>query len=235
MLPPPGKCVWDCGRDDFNREHIIGLQIAKLFGETLPVKVALGRPGKPKLIEVVLENRVCTRCNGHWMRKLDDRMTAFMKDAIRAGDAAALTTTRQRTLAQWAAKVALLFLLFLDHERCDRPQVQAGRERFYAPADDFAAVYKHQKPPPRARIWLGSREPAATALIVYTSTPQEITETPQPDTGLPLRPYGYGVVLAVNHLVFVVRGFDSEYRGPVADQTARWDELVQCSVSLLYL
>jgi hypothetical protein len=218
VLPAFGTCVWNCGRRDFNREHIIGLQIAKLLDTTPPVTVRWGNYVKSgEVMEVVLRDRVCKGCNENWMRKLDRRMVAFMADTIRNDEPVVLNEKRQLTLAHWAVKVALLFLLHLNDEKPPEAR-RSDLEMFSAPADNFASVFKRQRPPPRTRVWVGAREErAADRLIVYSST----LFAP-----IGLKPFGYGVVISLHKLVFVVRGVEAAYDGPMEGVNEPFDSLV---------
>jgi hypothetical protein len=40
--PPFGTCVWGCGRRNFNKEHVVGRQIATLLGIPSPVEMHVG-------------------------------------------------------------------------------------------------------------------------------------------------------------------------------------------------
>ena len=221
MLPAFGTCVWDCGRRDFNREHIVGLQIAKLLDTTPPVTIAWNNYAKTgEVIEVVLPNRVCKGCNENWMRKLDRRMVAFMKDAIRDDAPVVLNEKRQLTLAHWAVKVALLFLLHMNDEKPAQAR-SSEYELFYAPADNFAAVFKHQRPPPRTQVWLGARQERANDRLMVSSSTLFEPPNPDPPPGAPiLNPFGYGIVISLHRLVFVVRGVDLMYGGPLLEPYA---------------
>lgn len=75
------ECVWCGATSNFDREHIIGQQIAKMLNTPYPAELRWGdyaaRQGKR--LEIVLENRVCKACNKGWMRKLDNLTMDFMR------------------------------------------------------------------------------------------------------------------------------------------------------------
>jgi hypothetical protein len=168
--PPRGTCVWGCGRTRFNKEHIIGKQIAKGLKITLPVQLCYsGFEGQnERTLEVVLRDRVCKTCNGGWMKKLDDRLMTFMSSAFANGDTVVLTPYRQKTLAFWAFKVALLLELF-SHEHIPERHVDV-------PAAQFTQLYRHQQPPDRSKVWIARADtsslPIAHSGGIYLFSPQ---------------------------------------------------------------
>lgn len=58
MTLPVGKCVWGCGRSNFDREHIIGRNVAKHMEVGYPVPVHLGDSPQGGT-ETIIEGRVC--------------------------------------------------------------------------------------------------------------------------------------------------------------------------------
>jgi hypothetical protein len=92
---PSSECIWGCDSGQpFDREHIIAKQVADAMGMPYPVPMAWGdydvsggerlKHGEveEKELAIVLENRVCKRCNRKWMKALDDRMLIFMRDTL---------------------------------------------------------------------------------------------------------------------------------------------------------
>jgi hypothetical protein len=220
-------CVWGCGRRSFNREHIIGEQVAKALGipDNTTTKWGRHRETTRGKFEIVLPNRVCTECNGKWMRKLDNRMMAFMRATFTTGAPVELTTTRQLTLAYWATKVALLNEVYLhdENERKDANDVGV----FFAPGDNLHAVYKHNRPPNLTRVWVGARADTPQALF-FIHTTGIIVPEPQADRATfyvpdaePENQYqrqaGFSAMFALRHLVFLVRGWELAYEKGTLD------------------
>jgi hypothetical protein len=221
VLPDPEFCVWGCGRKGFNREHIIGQQVAKALGIPDDTTTTWGehRERNKGKFEIVLPNRVCKECNGKWMRKLDNRMMGFMRNTLTTGAAVELTTTRQRTLAYWATKVALLHEVYLHDENARLGADPIGV--FFAPTDNLHAVYKHNCPPKLTRVWVGSRgRTDAAAFFIHTTgiftrepDPEQATiyvPTNEPDNQYQ-RQRGFSSMFALPHHVFLVRGWELAY------------------------
>lgn len=218
-----GHAYGDAAGATSTASNIIGLQVAKLLDTTPPVTVEYHEYSSTgEVMEVVLEDRVCTRCNEKWMRKLDNRMVAFMEETIRDDEPVLLDNERQVTLAQWAVKVALLFLLHMGDEK----PAEARRhemEMFYAPADNFAAVHHNGRPPTSTQVWLGARQerPTTTSrMVVSSSTLFELPKLDPASGALILNPFGYGVVMSLHKLVFVVRGVELTHPGDAMEPYA---------------
>lgn len=108
MVPPHGACVWGCGSGlPFNREHIIGWQIANAVGMRFPIQAAWGEtevrtgrnvPGGERIEpdhSIVLDDRVCIRCNGKWMKRLDDLTTNCLRPALEREEAVELNPKKR--------------------------------------------------------------------------------------------------------------------------------------------
>ena len=245
MTPPLGKCVWGCGRDNFNREHIVGQQIAKLLDLELPLTMHLGdfsRDGGEQ-VEVVLKDRVCVGCNSGWMRKLDNKMIAFMGDTFSTGTPVKLDEFRQRILARWAVKVALLLEVYLFDEAVRVPKLKAAGP-FFAPDDNFPALRKEHGPPKRTQVWIGELE---TATQPFTSHSSVITVS---GTRAPYRrptpiERGYESVFSLGPVALAVTGYEIGWNGtpllkrntrkmlriwPAAKQPVTWPPSSQITV-----
>jgi hypothetical protein len=216
VTPPFGKCVWGCGRDNFNREHIVGQQIAKLLDLELPLTMHLGdfRRAGGEQIEVVLEDRVCVGCNGGWMHKLDDKMIAFMGDALSTSTPVRLNEFRQRILARWAVKVALLLEVYLHDEAIRVPILQAMGP-FFVPEDNFPALRKDHGPPKRTRVWVGGLEVATQP---FTSHSNVITISGTREPHRDPRPIGYYSVFSLGPVVFAVTGWEIGFDGAIPSE-----------------
>src|SRR5271163_4694562 len=164
MLGPSTDCVWGCGRNNFNREHVIGRQFANRLDLPHPMVMRWGSYGSMRAeLEVVVEDRVCTGCNGRWMKKLDDEVREILGPSIMEGATVSVARGEQRTVARWALKVGLLLMLWTHDECEEHPELladirtQEGREHDepYVPLDDFRWMGQRHEPPPHAAIWLG--------------------------------------------------------------------------------
>ena len=125
MSKRSNECVWGCGRADFNVEHVVGRQFARRLGLPYPLALRWAEYGRvQRELEITLPQRVCSGCNGRWMKKLDDRVRGSIGESICSGapvQIAAAGTKRQ--LACWAMKVALLLNLWVHDEAVNYPEL----------------------------------------------------------------------------------------------------------------
>ncbi len=221
MIPPSGTCVWGCeSGQPFNREHIIGRQFAKALGVRLPIEMRWGdiQRGTQRSIRtgvrtenelaVYLDNRVCARCNGKWMKRLDDRTTNLLRPALEHEQPVALNPKKQLLVARWATKVGLLLALWLHDQPLTDPEIrQIGHS--YAPADNFTSLYANQHGlPDRTRVWIGALHlsvPAAECFVAANQIESNIGPT------------GYYAVFCLKRLVFFVTGLELAYSGETID------------------
>jgi hypothetical protein len=239
VIPPSGQCVWGCeSGHPFNREHIIGKQIAEAMGMPFPVRISWGdihrstgveiergdrveREG----LEIVLDDRVCERCNNQWMRKLDERMLAFMRPTLETEAPVQLDLRKRLTLARWATKVGLLLALYLH----DQPLADADSEgmgKGYAPADNFTALYRHSmEVPDRTQVWAGMLDP------VIDVSESEVSVLAIPVYSTP-GPVGYYVLFSFKRLVFFVAGLDLGYGAAYPDDWTQPERRVSDSRAL---
>ena len=170
-VPPSERCVYDCGSDHpFNREHIIAKQVADAMGVEFPVPISWGvyrttngewiehGTGEEQELAIVLENRVCERCNHKWMKKADDRMLNFMRPALAETGAVELTRPRQEILATWATKVGQLLALWFHDDSLLHPGQQGDA---FVPLNNLSRLYERIKPPERTRVWIGAIDDSA--------------------------------------------------------------------------
>ncbi|MGN6371528.1 MAG: hypothetical protein ACTHM1_00835 [Solirubrobacteraceae bacterium] len=220
MIGPSAECVWGCGRSDFNVEHVIGQQFAKALDLPYPMAMMWADYSRieEQLLEVVLRDRVCTGCNGGFMKRLDDRMRRVMGSSITDATPTNLTEDQQTRVARWAFKVGLLLMLWV-HDECARhPElldaVRVSDPNRHAdplvPLGDFAYVGKRHLPPPHARIWLGA---ASEELPDYFSS---VSALSRPASPRPER-LGYYVIFALRHLVVYILAGTPEH-GDVLSQ-----------------
>jgi hypothetical protein len=219
VIPPLGKCVWDCGSDSpFNEEHIIGRQFAKALGMPFPVPVSWGdiRRTTGEQIQhgeqledelgITLKHRVCERCNGKWMKRLDDLTARFMRPALRHEQRVRLNDKQQLTLSRWANKVGLLLAIWFHDQPKDARSHRKGRN--YVPADNFARLYRSSGLPHRTRVWFGAVDPTLPIRECFVTTDSISTES---------GPVGYYTAFRLKRLLFVVSGLALGYDGPVED------------------
>jgi hypothetical protein len=209
--------VWGCGRSNFNEEHIVGRQFAKALDLPYPLAMMWADYWRMehKLLGVVINDRVCEGCNGHWMKKLDDRVRKLMGASITDGAPADISNGEQLRLARWAMKVALLLMLWV-HDECDkhpelleatRAQEPGRTDEPYVPMQDFAYVGDHHRPPDGVLIYIGA---ANDAVPDFYSSVSALSRPAEPG---PER-FGYYVLFALRHLVvYVVAGLQDPVNG----------------------
>ena len=96
MLGPSTECIWGCGRSDFNQEHVIGKQFAKAMNLPYPLVQHWADYGRLiHALEIVINDRVCTTCNGKWMKRLDDRIRTLMGPSITDDAAVDISSAEQ--------------------------------------------------------------------------------------------------------------------------------------------
>lgn len=150
----PRTCVF-CGGKGVTNEHILAQRFRRYFP-------AGDRPGQhdretedgflsqwdgPMLNATV--KRVCGECNGGWMRQADAALDPLIGRMMH-GHAVELTPERQKLLASWATRVALLYRFRR------KPPSPPSPER-------LQWLFRHREPPPETDVWLAVYElPNAT-------------------------------------------------------------------------
>lgn len=224
MTPPFGKCVWGCDSDaPLNEEHIIAHQVAKALDLPFPLRAEWGAIHRPTGtqralghsldddLEIAIKDRVCKRCNGQWMNKLDKRMLAFMRASLRHGARIQLKDTQQRTLAHWATKVGLLIALWFHDDALHNPDAPQ-RGSTDVPDDNFLSVGKHMKPPERTRVWIGAVDDREDSF--FMSADPILWGRPQDDAPAEV---GYSAVFSLKTAVFYVAGWKLDFATPHPD------------------
>jgi hypothetical protein len=220
VIPPAGSCVWGCESNaPFNREHIIGKQFAKALGMPFPIRVGWGDLHRPtglmgehgttteNELGIVLDDRVCKRCNENWMKKLDDRTMKFMWPALHHRGQVGINRKQQLDLARWATKVGLLLALYF-HDQPKDPRSQR-KQRNYVPADNFTELFRNSAGLPRhTHVWFGAVAPTEVISECFVST-----EGIRDASG----PVGYYTTIRLRRLVFFVTGLSIAYEHPVDD------------------
>jgi hypothetical protein len=83
VIPPKGPtCIWGCGRSNFNREHIIGRNVAKHLGVDYPTGVPLGdSPSQQEVPDARVELRKARQQRlGRWAVKIALLLQVWMHD-----------------------------------------------------------------------------------------------------------------------------------------------------------
>jgi hypothetical protein len=215
-LPPTGTCVFRCGSGKpLNEEHIIGQQVAAAMDLDYPIPMSWGHMKHATLdrfevggredekLEVTLRSRVCEGCNGGWMRKLDESMIEFMRPTLGNHAPVELTESKQRVLARWATKVALLLAVWMH----DEPQL-AMQPQMWVPPDNFPALHKHHGCPKHTRVWMAAMADIPVSELFVTGRRIAVQDGPT----------GYWVMFKLKRLVFYVTGVEVGYRGPIPDR-----------------
>jgi len=141
-------CVF-CGALKQNKEHVYPRWLRKVMGNysgALTI-VATDRGTKTRRSEApfdVTVKAVCPTCNNGWMRDLEEEARPLLTPMIR-GDRLALDLARQRVVARWFAKTAMMM-----HEQAK------ATERLIPPVH-FKSVYKAHQPAPGTSVWLAPR------------------------------------------------------------------------------
>lgn len=205
MTPPFGRCVW-CGGGRFNKEHVIGKQIAKAMNLPYPIVAHWGTwTGSPKqTLSVVLKRRVCASCNGGWMRRMDNDMIAIARTAVAAASEMTLDANAQGVLARWATKVALLLELYLH----DRALVEADRGTYYVPTDNFGALFRNRHPAPSTQVWIGTVDPKGGMPPFSTGGGSLFRPGVTPEGRVVTDEVGFHAVFSLRSLLFRVVGWD---------------------------
>jgi hypothetical protein len=215
VIPLKGPtCIWGCGRSNFNREHIIGRNVAKHLGVDYPVGVQLG-DSPSQQTETVLEGRVCKGCNGGWMEKLDARMVEFMGGTLKEtpGGRVELPKGRQERLGRWAVKIALLVQVWMHDLHEAQPDLDL--EPPHAAADHFRKL-RGGHPQTATRVWVGASPEFREVPVASMSMPNLLPESTA--TGIELLvPHGYHCVFTLRSVVFFVVGWDEGHKDAVAD------------------
>jgi hypothetical protein len=215
-LPPTGSCIFKCGSEKpLDEEHIIGQQVAEAMDLEYPIPISWGNMAHTTLdraevgaredekLEVTLRDRVCKGCNGGWMRKLDESMIAFMRPTLHHHAAVELTEGRQRMLARWATKVALLLGVWMH----DEPMLTTYGQ-MWLPPDNFPALHTHHGCPKHTRVWMAAMADIPVSELFATG--RRIV--------VPGGPTGYWVMFKLKRLVFYVTGIEVGWNGPVPDR-----------------
>jgi hypothetical protein len=147
------KCVFD-GGTPLTVEHVIPLWVhGYLPGQgKLRHERADTQQWSTEALAVTLR-RVCARCNGGWMSRLEGRAKPLLVDAIQRRPCV-WTPREQRTVATWAFKTAILGALATDHGHVPKPH--------------FRRLAKNLHPPGRVTIWttVHSAQPGDTEFQV---------------------------------------------------------------------
>ncbi len=209
MLAPSTECIWGCGRSNFNREHVVGRQLAERLGFPQPLVMRWGEYWRMESeLEVIVRDRVCEGCNGRWMKKLDDEVADVLGTSITEGAPVDLTPWQQHQAARWALKVALLLMLWTHDECALHPELMGANKREpHVPIDDFASVGKRHRPPHHTLIWLGL---AADELPDYFSIVSTLARPAHPSPEW----LGYYSLFAIGRLVVYVLAGTPDPREP---------------------
>jgi len=215
MIPPKGPtCIWGCGRSNFNREHIIGRNVAKHLQVRYPVPIKLGDSPEQKT-ETVLEGRVCEGCNSGWMENLDARMVEFMGGALKEtpDGSVELPKGHQEGLGRWAVKIALLLQVWMHDLKEAQPDLDL--EPPHAATDHFHKLMDGH-PQKATRVWVGA-SPDFRAIPVASMSMANWLPEPTPSGIELLAPCGYHCVFTLRSVVFFVVGWDEGHKDAVAD------------------
>jgi hypothetical protein len=113
-------------------------------------KRQVGRP--LPLLRIVLKDAICATCNNAWLGSTVEKPVARLLAPMAVKRLPAeLDPAKQRLLALWATKTALLLELALR-------QMYPGDRRIegYAPSEaELAYMWRHKEPPPRSMVWMG--------------------------------------------------------------------------------
>jgi hypothetical protein len=215
-LPPVGSCIFKCGSGQaLDEEHIIGQQVAEAMDLDYPIPMSWGNMKHGTLdrsevgvredekLEVTVRDRVCKGCNGGWMRKLDESMINFMRPTLNRHAPVVLTETKQRMLARWATKVALLLAVWMH----DEPQL-AAHGQMWVPPDNFPVLHAHHGCPEHTRVWMAAMADIPVSELFVTGRRLAVQDGPA----------AYWVMFKLKRLVFYVTGVEVGWDGPIPDR-----------------
>lgn len=103
------------------------------------------------VLHVVLKKSVCKICNGGWMGRLETSFLGIFSNQLAKPVLRRLDPIMQERVATWAAKTALLLMLYTEFSSLG----SSG----YVPDDNLRWFYDHQNPPslpPGTKVWIGT-------------------------------------------------------------------------------
>lgn len=174
-----------CGAVGVTKEHALGRQFADVVpgvGRWVHQTFDPERPQAPPHVKVAggpafVARVSCARCNGGWMREIDDRARPLVTSLAR-GRALALEAEAVTALASWAYKVMLVMML------------KEPAHRRFAPPARYRLLQHERQPPGAAQLWAG-RTPSGDPLWFRANSVR------WPSEGA----IGYGATLIVGELV----------------------------------
>lgn len=207
LIPPSSECVWGCGHSNFNAEHVIGRQFAKEMELPYPLVLRWAEYGLPqRKLEIVLRDRVCQRCNGRWMKKLDDHAREVMGPSIKSAQPVLVSSAARRIrLARWALKVGLLLSLWFHDQTVRDPKLiratapahaNSSDSLPYVPLQTFPSVRLDRAPQPDRWVWFGS---AGSSIPEFFMIANGLSIRGQPGERA-----GYSAVFSLRSLVVLV-------------------------------
>jgi hypothetical protein len=215
-------CIF-CGRPGpFTAEHVWGRWLYKhLFdpSETAVIVRGVRDEGgdvsstKPYNKDLNIVTRaVCGRCNGGWMKHLEDRLNAMLirsasaKGTMLRGQPASIGPKGQKLLARWSVKTAVT------RDSADEPQRRVIARNF---CDQLCQG--HGRPPPLTLVFLG------WYIGEYRIAQWGRRLTPLIRPGMELAPQGFSSTFSVGQVIFQVLRLNEEADHAAASEAA--DEL----------
>jgi hypothetical protein len=192
-----------CGSaDNLTDEHIISKTVrGQVPGVRQVWRTYLGRRSRAhQTLNVVLADAVCCKCNGGWMKSLEDDFVEFIGPQIRAEGRLALNPSACERVATWAVKTGLLLEIY---------HAALGLDNTFAPENNRRWLAEHVSPPPRSEVWIGQYDFRKGHL--HWSQPGSLLAEV---TGGPIVPVAYTSPFSIGFLVFYVFGHDLSITGP---------------------
>jgi hypothetical protein len=188
------RCIFD-GGTPLTTEHVIPLWVhGYLPGQgDLRYERVGSRQGWTSDALAVTLRRVCARCNGGWMSRLEGRAKPLLVDVIQ--DRPRVWTPReQRTVATWAFKTAILGGL--------------ATGQAHVPEAHFRHLARNLHPPGRVTIWTTVHLPGPSETdfqVAHFDARGLLFEGGSFGKGF----HGYTLTVNVGHFAFQVLGHES--------------------------
>jgi hypothetical protein len=203
------RCVFCDSLGPLNKEHFIPDWISRLFkGSPVATVQVINRDGKQRLYPLPIFQQevgtVCKKCNGGWMATLEKQVAPFLAPMLTESRPCVLDQARQKLLATWAVKTAMVF-----------EQIHCGKRGI--PPTEYHRLYRVQQPPNGYAAWVAHRRemrkglngpPERLAWFIAGAIPEVRVESAR-SADLGKRAFASGAILyrttfMIAHVVFQV-------------------------------
>jgi len=170
----PRKCAFCEKQGKLSHEHVLAQWLAREFPKggrltTLQEKGPGGvllREHDAAMLNVQVRH-ICAKCNSEWMSQIEGDAKPLLLSVMR-GKPMQLDPGRQKIIATWAAKTALVFLYAWN---TPRP----------APVSERRWLFQRHEPPPNVHVWLAAHD--REIMAVWSENIRLVDRTPTPREG----------------------------------------------------